>query len=52
MTWSKNDKKWKVRKNVSDTIGRIHTVHPVAGEVYFLRMLLHHDHSRGKVSEL
>ena len=50
MTWSKQDKRWKVRKNTSDTIGRIHTVHPVAGEVYFLRMLLHHDHSRGKVS--
>ena len=49
-TFNSKEKKWMARKNTSDTIGRIHTVHPVAGEVYYLRMLLHHDHSRGKVS--
>ena len=33
-----------------DTIGRILTVHPVAGEVFYLRMLLSHDHSAGAKS--
>jgi hypothetical protein len=31
-------------------IGRIHTVNPVAGEVFYLRILLHNDHCRGKTS--
>ena len=44
------EKKWKKRKNVSDTIGRVHTVHPIAGDVYYLRMLLHNDHCMGKTS--
>ena len=44
------EKKWKSRKNSSDTIGRVHTVHPVAGDVYYLRMLLHHEHCEGKTS--
>ena len=50
LTWSSGEKKWTIRKNASDTIGRIHSVHPVAGEVYYLRMLLHHEHSKGKTS--
>ena len=47
-TYNSKEKKWNERKNVSDTFGRINKVHPIAGEVYYLRMLLHHDHSRGK----
>ena len=50
LTWNASEKHWKLRKNASDTIGRIHSVHPVAGEVYYLRMLLHHEHSKGKIS--
>ena len=50
LTWSSTEKKWRWRKNASDTIGRIHSVHPAAGEVYYLRMLLHHDHSKGEKS--
>ena len=42
---------WRKRKGGSDaTIGRVHSVNPLAGEVYFLRMLLHDDHCRGKES--
>ena len=50
LTWNTGEKQWKWRKNASDTIGRVHSVHPAAGEVYYLRMLLHHEHSKGKVS--
>ena len=31
-------------------IGRIHSVNPLAGETFYLRMLLHDDHSKGKTS--
>ena len=41
-------KVWKVRRFACGTIGRVHTVHPLAGEVFYLRMLLHNDHCRGK----
>ena len=41
-------KVWKVRRVSRGTIGRVHTVHPLAGEVFYLRMLLHNDHCRGK----
>ena len=41
-------KVWKVRRVACGTIGRVHTVHPLAGEVFYLRMLLHNDHCRGK----
>ena len=42
---------WRKRKRGSDTtIGRVHSVSPLSGEVYYLRMLLHHDHCRGKES--
>ena len=44
------EKKWKPRVNRSDTIGRIHSVSPASGDVFYLRMLLHDDHCRGKVS--
>ena len=44
------DKTWNVRKAAFDTIGRVHSIHPAAGDVFFLRMLLHHDHCMGKIS--
>ena len=44
------NKEWKVRKAAFDTIGRVHAINPVAGDVFYLRMLLHHDHCCGKVS--
>ena len=44
------DKKWHARKRFSGTIGRINVVNPVAGDVYYLRILLHHDHCKGKIS--
>ena len=38
-------------KDGSDTqIGRVHSINPVAGEVYFLRVLLHDPHCQGKTS--
>ena len=47
-TWK--DKEWVQRKRSADTIGRVHVVNPVAGDIYFLRNLLHHDHCKGKSS--
>ena len=44
-----SSKKWHIRKR-GFQIGRVHTVNPLAGDVFYLRMLLHHDHSRGKTS--
>ena len=49
-TWVQKNKMWKLRKNVSHTIGRVHSVSPISGDVFYLRMLLHHDHCRGKES--
>ena len=49
-TWNNSKKEWNARKNNMDTKGRVHTVHPVAGDVYYLRMLLHHDHCKGSTS--
>jgi hypothetical protein len=46
-TWK--DKEWVPRKRTSDTIGRVHVVNPAAGDLYYMRILLHHDHSKGKV---
>ena len=44
-------KKWIKRKQQKGiVIGRVHSVHPVAGEPYFLRLLLHDNHCRGKES--
>ena len=43
-------KMWVKRKNKSDTIGRVHSVNPVAGDVFYLRLLLHNDHCLGKKS--
>ena len=41
---------WKKRKAAMDTIGRVHAMHPLAGDVFYLRMLLHNDHCKGKKS--
>ena len=51
-TYNKSKKQWTKRKlNKGEAmIGRIHTINPVAGDVYYLRMLLHDDHCRGKTS--
>ena len=43
-------KEWRIRKSAFDTIGRVHAMNPAAGDVFFLRILLHHEHSAGKVS--
>ena len=49
-TWNNTNKKWTVRKSCFDTIGRVHSMNPLAGDVFYLRMLLHHDHCRGRKS--
>ena len=49
-TWQSTNKKWKIRKGAFDTIGRVHSIHPAAGDVFFLCMLLHHDQCKGCTS--
>ena len=49
-TWNQRKKEWQKRKIDSKTIGRIHSVSPISGDIFYFRMLLHHDHCRGKVS--
>ena len=50
--YDKSSKQLKRRKPQSENtiIGRIHTVNPVAGDVFFLRILLHNDYCKGKTS--
>ena len=50
--YDKTKKEWRPRKRnrKEAVIGRIHTVHPVAGDTYYLRMLLHNNHCKGKKS--
>ena len=50
--YDKSKKVWRKRKQnrTEKTIGRVHTVNPVAGDVFYLRMLLHNDHCKGKTS--
>ena len=50
--YDKSKKEWRKRKqNRGEAmIGRVHTVNPVAGDTYYLRVLLHDDHCRGKIS--
>ena len=51
--YDKKRKEWRVRKKATEAqIGRVHSVNPVAGEVYYLRILLHDNHCRGKTSYL
>ena len=50
-TWISKTKDWKKRvKEQGGTIGRVHTVPHNAGDVFYLRMLLNHEHCRGKES--
>ena len=51
-TYNKSKKVWQLRKQKGGekVIGRVHTVNPVAGDTYYLRMLLHDNHCIGKVS--
>ena len=50
--YDKAKKEWRVRKQNrgESVIGRLHSVNPVAGETFYLRMLLHNDHCKGKTS--
>ena len=49
--YDKPKKEWILRKqNINTVIGRVHAVNPVAGEAYYLRVLLHDNHCRGKTS--
>ena len=50
--YDKASKQWIRRKPQSENtvIGRVHTVNPIAGDVFYLRMLLHKDYSKGKTS--
>jgi hypothetical protein len=42
-TWVKKSRSWKPRgRNGETPVGRVYTVHPSAGEVFYLRTLLHH----------
>ena len=45
--WNQSRKEWKARQRNVATIGRVVTVHPLAGDVFYLRMLLHHTVSEG-----
>ena len=50
--YDKSKKEWRVKQKnrKGSVIGRIHAVNPVAGETYYLRMLLHNSHCKGKTS--
>jgi hypothetical protein len=47
--WNKSSKVWtkRKRKQTLRTIGRVHNMHPLMGELYYLRLLLHNNHSLG-----
>jgi hypothetical protein len=49
--WNKSSKVWtrRKKKQTLPTIGRVHNVHPLMGELYYLR-LLHNSHSLGACS--
>ena len=47
--YDKSKKEWRIRQR-DEVIGRVHTVNPVAGDLYYLQRLLHDDHCRGKIS--
>ena len=51
-TFNKKEKKWIPRddKRKCDVVGRIDNIHPSAGDRFYLRMLLHSDHCKGKRS--
>jgi len=47
--WNTNSKMWTKRQKHQQftTIGRVYNVHPLMGELYYLRLLLHNKHSLG-----
>ena len=49
-TYKRGDRKWNIRKGKNDTVGRVHSVSPATGDLYYLRMLLHQEHCRGKTN--
>ena len=49
-TYQSKHRRWAIRKQKHDTIGRVHSVGPASGDLYYLRMLLHHNHCQGKTS--
>ena len=47
--WKNNQ--WNIRqRGHQGIIGRVHTVHPLSGDEFYLRIVLHHDHCKGKQS--
>ena len=44
------NKEWRKRRRGEPVVGRVHTVNPVAGDVFYLRILLHDNHCIGKTS--
>ena len=45
--YDKSKKKWLKRKQgIGNTIGRVHSINPIAGEVFYLRVLLHDNHCK------
>ena len=50
--YDKGKKQWIRRQVRSEdiVIGRVHSINPLAGETFYLRILLHNDHCRGKTS--
>ena len=48
--YNKTSKKWRRRKRGDIVLGRVHAVNPVAGDVFYLRILLHNNHCIGKKS--
>ena len=48
-TFNKPKKEWQVRQR-GFSLGRVHTISPLHGDVFYLRFLLHDDHCRGKIS--
>ena len=49
-TYQSKHRRLAIRKQKHDTIGRVHSVGPASGDLYYLRMLLHHNHCQGKTS--
>ena len=41
-TWNQKKKEWQKRKNYIKTIGRIHSVSPISGDIFYLHTFLHH----------
>ena len=50
--YTRTKNKWVKRSGnrASDTIGRVDSIHPSAGDVFYLRALLNSDHCKGKTS--